>query len=76
MSHTLVRARSECPGVAQPRRTRMTLIRHHIAGAAHGTDARTGDVFNPATGEVQAQVAFATAAEVDEAIAAAAAALD
>ncbi|MDF2920061.1 MAG: hypothetical protein K0S70_4279, partial [Microbacterium sp.] len=24
----------------------MTLIRHHIAGAAQGTDARTGDVFD------------------------------
>ncbi|MGL1260169.1 aldehyde dehydrogenase family protein, partial [Vibrio parahaemolyticus] len=36
---------------------------------------RTGDVFDPATGRVQAQVAFATTAEVDEAIAAAKAAL-
>ena len=29
---------------------------------------RTGDVFNPATGEVQAKVAFATPAVVDEAV--------
>ncbi|WP_062387243.1 CoA-acylating methylmalonate-semialdehyde dehydrogenase [Demequina iriomotensis] len=53
----------------------MSLIRHHIAGAEAGAGERTGDVWNPATGEVVAQVAFATFAEVEDAIAAAKAAL-
>src|SRR5215203_4718873 len=34
-----------------------------------GKSGRTGDVTNPATGEVTAKVAFATAAEIDEAVA-------
>ena len=34
-----------------------------------GKSGRTGDVTNPATGEVTAKVAFATAAEVDAAVA-------
>ena len=51
-------------------------INHWIEGKAYEKAAeRTGDVFNPATGEVQAKVAFATPAEVDAAIDAAAAAL-
>jgi len=37
-----------------------------------GTSGRTADVYNPATGEVQATVALASKAELDEAIAAAA----
>ena len=37
-----------------------------------GKSGRFGDVFNPATGEVQARVALATAVEVDAAVAAAA----
>jgi malonate-semialdehyde dehydrogenase (acetylating) / methylmalonate-semialdehyde dehydrogenase len=41
-------------------------------GGAGAGDVRHGDVFNPATGEVQAKVAFATAAVVDEAVEAAA----
>ncbi|WP_062302201.1 CoA-acylating methylmalonate-semialdehyde dehydrogenase [Demequina subtropica] len=53
----------------------MSLIRHHIAGAEAGAGERTGTVFNPATGEAAGEVAFATVAEVEEAIAAAAAAL-
>jgi malonate-semialdehyde dehydrogenase (acetylating)/methylmalonate-semialdehyde dehydrogenase len=53
----------------------MSLIRHHINGTEAGTAERTGNVFDPATGEVQHQVAFASTAEVDEAIAAAKAAL-
>ena len=44
-------------------------ITHWIDGKAYGKQAeRHGDVFNPATGEVQAQVAFATPRVVDEAI--------
>jgi len=54
----------------------METIRHWIDGAFHERPAeRHGDVFEPATGRVQAQVAFATPAVVDEAVAAAAAAL-
>jgi malonate-semialdehyde dehydrogenase (acetylating)/methylmalonate-semialdehyde dehydrogenase len=53
----------------------MSLIRHHVAGQETGTADRTGPVYNPATGERQHEVALATAAEVEEAIAAAKAAL-
>jgi len=51
------------------------LVRHFVAGREVGGDDRTGPVFNPATGEVSRRVAFASTAEVDEAIAAAKAAL-
>jgi malonate-semialdehyde dehydrogenase (acetylating)/methylmalonate-semialdehyde dehydrogenase len=37
-----------------------------------GSSGRSGDVFNPNTGEKQAQVAFATAADIERAVAAAA----
>ncbi len=48
-------------------------ITHWIDGKWHeGSPERRGDVYNPATGEVQAQVAFATTAVVDEAVEAAA----
>jgi len=53
----------------------MSLIRHHVAGAETGAAARTGAVYDPATGHIQHEVAFASEAEVQEAIAAAAAAL-
>ena len=44
-------------------------ITHWIDGKAYGKAAEQhGDVFNPATGEVQAKVAFATPAVVDEAV--------
>src|SRR5436190_10798148 len=47
-------------------------ITHFIDGAAvQGTSGRFGDVFNPNTGEVQARVALATAAEMDAAVASA-----
>jgi len=47
-------------------------IGHWIDGKAYDKTAeRHGDVFNPATGEVQAKVAFATPAVVDEAVASA-----
>ena len=47
-------------------------ITHFIDGASvQGTSGRFGDVFNPNTGEAQARVALATAAEMDKAVAAA-----
>ena len=50
-------------------------IGHFIGGKeVKGTSGRTGDVFNPNTGEVQAKVAFASKFEVEKAIANAAAA--
>ncbi|WP_371169936.1 CoA-acylating methylmalonate-semialdehyde dehydrogenase [Aliiroseovarius sp. 2305UL8-7] len=53
----------------------MKNIGHFINGAeVAGTTGRTSDVFNPATGEVQAHLAVASAAEVDEVIAKASAA--
>jgi malonate-semialdehyde dehydrogenase (acetylating)/methylmalonate-semialdehyde dehydrogenase len=48
-------------------------ISHWIDGKPWtGVAARTGDVFDPATGEVTGQVDFASQSEVDEAVAAAA----
>ncbi|MBO6521741.1 MAG: CoA-acylating methylmalonate-semialdehyde dehydrogenase [Rhodospirillales bacterium] len=53
-----------------------TTIQHFIDGAiVEGKSGRTGDVFNPATGEVTKQVSLASADEVRSAIAAADAAL-
>jgi malonate-semialdehyde dehydrogenase (acetylating)/methylmalonate-semialdehyde dehydrogenase len=53
----------------------MREIGHFIGGKeAKGASGRWGDVFNPNTGEVQAKVAFAGRAEVEQAIAAAEAA--
>ena len=50
-------------------------IRHFVNGAAlAGTSGRLGDVFDPNTGDVQAQVALANAADVDAAVQAAVAA--
>jgi malonate-semialdehyde dehydrogenase (acetylating)/methylmalonate-semialdehyde dehydrogenase len=47
-------------------------ITHFIDGAAvAGASGRFGDVFNPNTGEVQARVALASAAELDAAVASA-----
>ncbi len=44
-------------------------ITHFIDGASvAGTSGRYGDVFNPNTGEVQARVALATTAELDQAV--------
>src|SRR6195952_77799 len=44
-------------------------IPHWIDGKPDGRTAeRHGDVFNPATGEVQARVAFATPSVVDDAV--------
>ena len=48
----------------------MREIGHFIGGKqVAGTSGRSGDVFNPNTGEVQAKVAFASKAEVERAIA-------
>ena len=45
------------------------LIEHMIAGKkTAGSGTRRGDVFNPATGEKQAEVVFADAADVDAAV--------
>ncbi len=54
----------------------MPQVLHHFVDGERreGTSGRFGDVFNPATGELQAQVPFAAKAEVEQAIAAAAAA--
>jgi malonate-semialdehyde dehydrogenase (acetylating) / methylmalonate-semialdehyde dehydrogenase len=48
----------------------MKRITHHIGGKpVTGESGRTGKVYNPATGQVQAEVDFASAAEVDTAVA-------
>jgi malonate-semialdehyde dehydrogenase (acetylating) / methylmalonate-semialdehyde dehydrogenase len=53
----------------------MREIGHFVGGKeVKGASGRWGDVFNPNTGEVQAKVAFAGRAEVEQAIAAAEAA--
>ncbi len=55
--------------------TTLTSLNHWIGGKPHdGPVERWGDVFNPATGQSNTRVAFATAAIVDEAVKAAAAA--
>jgi malonate-semialdehyde dehydrogenase (acetylating) / methylmalonate-semialdehyde dehydrogenase len=52
------------------------MIHHFIDGKiVEGTSGRMGDVFNPATGDVTAQVALATADEVRDVIRSSAAAL-
>ena len=53
----------------------MSLIRHFINGREVADAERTGPVFNPATGAQQHEVAFASVGEVEQAIAAASAAL-
>jgi malonate-semialdehyde dehydrogenase (acetylating)/methylmalonate-semialdehyde dehydrogenase len=53
----------------------MRMIGHFIGGkVVAGTSGRQGDVFDPNTGEVQAKVALASRAEVEQAVASAAAA--
>ena len=52
--------------------TAVSTIQHRIAGQeVAGSSARTAPVFDPATGAVQAEVALATAADVDAAVQAA-----
>src|SRR6478609_8350713 len=53
----------------------LPLIGHWIGGAlVEGAGGRVGDVYDPATGRVARQVAFAAATDVDDAVAAAVAA--
>ncbi|WP_375272596.1 aldehyde dehydrogenase family protein, partial [Sphingomonas sp.] len=53
----------------------MRFIDHHIVGHSGGGDAgRTGDVYDPNTGKVQASVTLGTQADLDRAVAAAQAA--
>ena len=53
----------------------MRRIQHFIDGELRsGTSGRSSDVYNPATGEVQAQVDLASAAEIDQAVVSASAA--
>ncbi len=47
----------------------MNTLSHYIGGAhVQGTSGRFADVYNPATGEVQARVPLASAAELDHAV--------
>jgi malonate-semialdehyde dehydrogenase (acetylating)/methylmalonate-semialdehyde dehydrogenase len=46
-------------------------IEHFIGGARYASAGRKGDVFDPNSGTVQAEVGFGTAAELDQAVAAA-----
>ena len=47
----------------------MREIGHFINGKeVNGTSGRTSEIFNPATGEVQATVALASKAELDHAV--------
>src|ERR1700751_5233862 len=58
-----------------PTTQKLREVHHWVNGQiVTGTSGRFGDVYNPASGELQAKVAFATPAEVDTAVAAAAAA--
>ena len=53
----------------------LPLVGHWIGGrTVEGAGTRVGDVYDPATGRVARQVAFATAEDVDDAVAAAQAA--
>ncbi len=53
----------------------MRTINHFVGGQeVQGKSGRTADVFNPATGEVQAKVPLASKAELDAAVKVAAAA--
>ena len=55
----------------------MTTIGHRINGELVIEDnSRLGDVFNPATGEVERQVALASISQVDKAVSAAKDALE
>jgi malonate-semialdehyde dehydrogenase (acetylating)/methylmalonate-semialdehyde dehydrogenase len=57
--------------------TTPSLVPHWIAGRAiTNASARSGEVFNPATGSVAARVPFATSEEVDSAVKAAASAFN
>src|SRR5215469_12154777 len=71
MSTTLVPDLTAQTSPSSPLRT----VPHWINGrAVVGTSGRSGNVYNPATGEIQATVPFATEAELNSAVEAAAAA--
>lgn len=54
-----------------------TQLRHYIGGkSVHGSSARSGEVFDPATGTVSAMVPFASREDVDRAVTAARAAFE
>ncbi len=54
----------------------LAIVQHWLGGKPWtGSGERTGDVFDPATGEVSRRVAFASAEDVDSAVASAKAAL-
>src|ERR1700723_3183906 len=58
-----------------PPHQKLREVHHWVNGRTlPGSSGRFGDVYNPASGELQAKVTLATAAEVDMAVAAAAAA--
>jgi malonate-semialdehyde dehydrogenase (acetylating)/methylmalonate-semialdehyde dehydrogenase len=55
----------------------MLCLDHWIAGRRdHGASDRSGTIYNPATGEATGEIPFATAADVDRAVAAAARAFE
>jgi len=61
--------------LAHPADSAITLLQHHIAGKrSDATADRFADVFNPATGAVSARVPLGSAADVELAVSAAAAA--
>ena len=61
--------------VATPDQVKQKTVSHWIGGRpVESTSGRSGVVWNPATGEAQANVAFASLAEVDAAVASAKAA--
>jgi malonate-semialdehyde dehydrogenase (acetylating)/methylmalonate-semialdehyde dehydrogenase len=63
------------PATSQTDTSNLDVVPHWVGGKAWpGSGERTGEVFDPATGEVARRVALADSADVDEAVAAAAAA--
>ncbi len=62
-------------GQPQRRSEEAPTLGHHVGGKqVPGTSGRTGDVYDPATGQVTKKVAFASKQDVESAVAAAAAA--
>ncbi len=60
-------------GMAAGGSIEMSDVQHYIGGKRiDGSNGRSGDIFNPATGEKIRRVAFAAAGEVDQAVQAAA----
>ena len=63
---------AEPPATAEGRATERERVNHWINGApVAGSSGRSGPVYNPATGRVAREVDFASADEVDRAVAAA-----